>query len=75
VGSLRVGAPRGADLVSGPGEWQLRLLMGLNPPQIRPYPYFKSPNYHPPRQPNAPTRRNPKSRQKMICDLRADLLP
>ena len=31
------------------GKMRLRLLMGLNPPQIRPYPYFKSPNYHPPR--------------------------
>ena len=27
----------------------IRLLMGLTPLQIRPYPYFKSPNYHPPR--------------------------
>ena len=26
---------------------EVRLLMGLNPPQIHPYPYFKSPNYHP----------------------------
>jgi len=54
---------------------RLRLVMGLNPSQIRPYPYFKSPNYHPLRPTPLAQCPNPKSRWKMICDLRADLLP
>ena len=49
----------------------VRLLMGLNPPQIRPYPYFKSPNYHPPRPtPSAQCPNPPQPEVTMEDDMR-----
>ena len=52
-------------------HFHLRLLMGLNPPQIRPYPYFKSPNYHPPRPtPSAQCPNPPQPEVTMEDDMR-----
>jgi hypothetical protein len=49
----------------------VRLLMRLNPSQICPYPYSKSPNYHPPRPtPSAQCPNPPQPKVTMENDMR-----